>query len=226
MVGDEIVEVAPDGTVTHVFSVWDYLAPTDERSDLWNADFYPQGYDWTHGNALVYDEVHPLTGGEAYTFSFGGLDLFLVVDRASGEVLYEFSGLGGYGTEDAWTVAEGSTPFSFQHDTNWSAGDGNVLMVTTNNYDDGQWTLGIEYELDEATRTLREVWSYGLGEGLQAFALGQCRRLANGNTWISWGSGGIVREVTPAGEVVWEMAAPAGTFFGQIHYISDLYTGE
>jgi hypothetical protein len=225
-VGDAIWEVdLATGNTQEIFSAWDYLPV--QKGDLWDVEFYPQGVDWTHGNALIHYPANPNSGVETYNFSFGGLDLILEIDRVTGEVLREFSGEGGYGTDAAYTVVSG-LEFSFQHDTNWSD-DGTLMMVSTNQVGENpndKETVAVEYTVDDSKKQLTEIWSYGSGEGLQAFALGQARRLDNGNTLISWGSGGILREVTPEGDVVWQLSASAGNFFGQVELMSDPYTGE
>ena len=223
-VGDAIWLVDPaTGAISELFSTWDYL-PVQE-GDLWDDGFYPQGNNWTHGNALNYYEVSPTTGGPTYLFSFGGLDVILEIDASSGEVVAEFSGDGGYGTDAAIRPAAGSTSFSFQHDTTWTD-DGNLLMSSSLGVGPSYETYQIEYSVDYGGGALTEVWSNGVGEKFQAFALGQARRQDNGNTLISWGSGGLIREVTADNEVVWELGATAGNFFGHVELLGDIYTGE
>ncbi|HVS02759.1 MAG TPA: arylsulfotransferase family protein [Thermoanaerobaculia bacterium] len=48
----------------------------------------------------------------------------------------------------------------------------------------------------------------GSPEELFSKTLGSCQRLANGNTLVTESENGRALEVTPAGEVVWEMASP------------------
>ena len=69
----------------------------------------------------------------------------------------------------------------------------------------------VEYELDREAGTVRQVWSYDLG--IYTSSTGDADRLANGNTLITAagtrtpGADMRVVEVTPAGEVVWEVNA-------------------
>ena len=223
-VGDAIWVIDPaTGEASELFSTWDYLKV--QEGDLWDGGFYPQGNNWTHGNALNFFESSPTTGRPTYLFSFGALDVLLEIDADTGEVVAEFSGDAGLGTADAITVADGSTTFSFQHDTTWTD-DGNLLMSSSLGFGATYETYQIEYAVDYTAGTLTEVWSNGVGEGFQAFALGQARRLGNGNTLVSWGSGGLIREVTADNEVVWELGATAGNFFGHIELLEDIYTGQ
>ncbi len=47
--------------------------------------------------------------------------------------------------------------------------------------------------------------------------------LGNGNTLHNCGSGARVREITPAGEVVWDLTFSSGTYLGRTTPIDDLY---
>ena len=52
--------------------------------------------------------------------------------------------------------------------------------------------------------------------------LGQVRVLANGNRLINTSGAGWVREVTEAGEVVWELETPLGTWLGNTAWADPL----
>ena len=56
--------------------------------------------------------------------------------------------------------------------------------------------------------------------------LGQARRLKNGNTLITYGGGGVVREVTPEGEPVWELSTPLGTWLGNVSWVDPVFDSE
>ena len=195
--GDAIVEIAPDGTSRTVFSAWDALTPT------WNdymdgPDFYV-GYDWTHGNALTWDEAN-----RRYLLSLGHAGDLLVVEDGVATTIWGPDG----------TLAD--PPFSYQHDAHWLE-DGNILLFSTD-----EQSAAVEYAPDGAG--LSEVWRHELDGA--ALYLGQGRRLANGNTFVCGGQLGVMQEVTPDGEVVWEMRAEAPWGFAQWALVSDLYTGE
>jgi hypothetical protein len=215
VVGDAIVERSPDGTIETVFSVWDALDVT--KNNRWLVDFYPQGRDWTHGNALHWDE-----SADSWWLSLGHEQNVLVVPRDTTEVS-EVYGTGEGLKTDATVVpvAEGSLMFEFQHDVH-RLPDGNVLMFAT--HPEEKWSGAIEYAVQDGALT--QVWDFGLSErsGYSAL-LGQATRLGNGNTLINYGGTGLLREVTPDGTVVWELQTAAGTWFGQVHAFND-FLGE
>ena len=81
-----------------------------------------------------------------------------------------------------------------------------------------------EYAIEEETQALREVWSFGVGEGIHADTAGEAHRLSNGNTMHNYGSSGHLREVTSDGEIVWEVEWPGTRHLGRSVFIDDLYT--
>lgn len=193
-VGDAIIELAPDGTSTTVFSAWDAIEPT------WNdymdgPDFYT-GLDWTHGNALKWD-------GQRYLLSLGHAGDLIVVEDGVATTIWGPDGL------------PADPPFSYQHDAHWLP-DGNILLFSTDTV-----SAAIEYAVSD--EGLSEVWRHQLDGA--ALYLGQGRRLPNGNTFVCGGQLGVMQEVTPDGEVVWEMRAEAPWGFAQWTLVSDLYTG-
>lgn len=193
VVGDRILEVAPDGTVTELWSIWDHEEPV--KHGEWDSGFYGSvGKDWTHANALNYNAER-----DTYLLSLGHLDTIYEIDRSTGEVLLRL-------TPDS--VADGSTVYNFQHDPNWSD-DGTLMLLS---YPEGQPATAIEYSVS-SDGTMEEVWSYQRDKSGTTL-LGQARRLPNGNTFINFGGIGEIREVTPAGEVVWQMNASLGSWFG------------
>ncbi len=205
VVGDAVYELAPDGSTALIFSTWDWMEP--EKHDNWEPSVYDIGFDWTHGNMLEY-----YADSDTYMVSLGYVNTVLQIDR-SGTVLDSW---GQYGDVQ---VADGTSAFEFQHDPSWTD-EGTLLMVATEDSE----TRGTEYSISGGT--MEETWSYGRGEGILAVAQGQARRLANGNTMIGWGTAGLVREVTPEGEVVWELEAGVGAGFVQVHMFNDFYSGQ
>ena len=74
----------------------------------------------------------------------------------------------------------------------------------------GQFSRALELELDEQAMTARAVWSYRHEPDLYCPIWGDADRLPNGNTLVVFGTrteGEATRwvEVTPEGEVVWEV---------------------
>jgi len=200
VVGDRILEVAPDGAVTELWNIWEHEEPS--KHDAWDSGFYEElGQDWTHANALTYSEDR-----DSYLLSLGHLDTIYEIDRATGDVL-------GRWTPD--DVVSG-TAYNFQHDTNWSP-DGTLLLLS---YPDDGPAVAIEYDVN-SDGGLEEVWSYTRDKSGTTL-LGQVRRLPNGNTFINYGGIGEMREVTPDGDTVWRLNAGLGSWFGNVALLDTL----
>jgi hypothetical protein len=195
-VGDAIVEVAPDGSSKTVFSVWG-VVPMRQNGRM-DRSIYG-GLDWTHGNMLRYDA----STGE-YLLSLGHADDILFIDRATGAV-NRFYGVDGIAADP---------PFDYQHDVNILP-NGNLLMFMT----DTDGAGAIEYARTDGG--LKEVWRGAWGQA--PFALGEARRLANGNTFVNEGSGLPLHEETPDGEVVWKLETSQTSIFAQFQIVSSLY---
>ncbi len=209
VVGDSVEVLTPEGEQYTLWSGWDLYEPA--WHDGWDSAFYPQGGDWTHANALHYSAER-----DSLLMSFRNLRTIVELefqDDGSVEVGRQFGGEGGYG------FAEGTREFNYQHDPNFTEG-GTILMITTDEEDE---TTAVEYEIDDDQELLTEIWSHGDGEGLYVLVQGTARELSNGNRMVNFGSSGLVREVTPDGDVAWEMSALAGAAFGNTVPFDDLY---
>lgn len=199
VVGDRILEVAPDGTVREVWNMWDIEEPTVH--DSWDSGFYGDlGSDWTHVNALNYSAER-----DSYLISVGHLDAIYEISR-DGDVLLSLT---------PESVVSGE-PYNFQHDPNWSPA-GTLLLLS---YPEDQPAVALEYEV-AADGTLTEVWSHAR-ERVATTLLGQVRRLPNGNTFINYGGIGEMQEVTPDGDVVWQINAGLGAWFGNVELLDSL----
>ena len=86
-------------------------------------------------------------------------------------------------------------------------------------YPQGKATA-VEYAVDTDTQTLTEIWSYE-SEQNGTPLLGQVRRLSNGNTLINYGGHGAIREVTPAGSLVWLVESGLGNWFGNLTVLDE-----
>ncbi|MAD80282.1 MAG: hypothetical protein CMJ50_05470 [Planctomycetaceae bacterium] len=182
--------------------------------------------DWNHTNSIDYnadlDQIllsvrgfseiwvidHSTTTAEAASHTGGNSSL-------GGDILYRW---GNAQTYDAGTAAEQQL-FS-QHDAEWIGeglpGEDNILVFnngTGRDYStveeiatpveaDGSYTLvaGQSYSPDDL------AWSYTADPATSFYAdhISGAQRLANGNTLITDGTGGILFEVTTSGDIVWQ----------------------
>ena len=202
VVGDALWELAADGSLRQVFSLWDLEAVAVH--DAWDNRFYPGRRDWSHGNGVFYSAER-----DSYLVSFGNLDLIYELDRQTGAPLRRIH-------PDTWRV-EG-TPFSFPHAPSWTP-DGHLLVFS---YEDSYTAGAREYVVDDEAQTLREVWSHTRSDISLSF-LGSTARLANGNTLVNYGAVGIIEEVTPSGVVIWTLNSPFGYWFGTPISVDGVY---
>jgi hypothetical protein len=140
------------------------------------------------------------------------------ISRTTGKVLHSYGRYGEY------TVAEGSIPFWLQHDVHFiddATGAHTGLRMFATDTSPGGAAGPIEYQIDEATKTLVTTWNYGvrppLDPAITSVALGQAIPLENGNVFVSYGAQGSAREVTPDGHVAWGVGLGSATYFGQLY---------
>ena len=208
VVGDVVNVTHNDGVTEPLFNIWDHLEPVPKEN--WNTGFYPQGLDWSHGNGLNWSpERH------SYVVSFGNATVVYELSDSTGAIVRQFGGAGGYRYEGD------STRMLHQHDAKLTP-EGTLLMATTNPDPNGG-SGAIEYAIDDDRRTITEVWSSSLDGTQRTRALGQAIRLQNGNTLVSLGASGMLREVTPDDDVVWQVETPPGWGFGNVWSFDDFY---
>lgn len=196
---DETLEkLRPDGTQETLWGCSEYLASID----------YPL---WCQSNTLYWHE-----GSDSFLYSFYTFDSVLQIDHASGEVLRSFGQAPG-----SWSFDPEDSAFWFQHGCTFT--DEGTLLTSSHRTVEDDEGVAREYALDEDGQVLREVWSFGLGEGIEILKAGEAHRLPGGNTLHNYGTSSRVREVTPDGEVVWDVSWGAGRLLGRTVLLDDLY---
>lgn len=201
VVGDALIELEPATADTvEAFNSWDQLVPFEH--DHFYSNFYPTGADWTHLNSIDYH-----ASNDRYFISLPFLRSVLAIDAKTGAILEDYS-------ERTYTFA--GHPFMDAHDVRMI--DDSTLSAI-NLYPDQ--AVVVEYDVDRNAKTLTPSWEYR-GDIRTTF-MGQFYRLENGNRVINYGSAGVIREVNPAGEVVWEVQTPIGFWFGNGQMIASIY---
>ena len=102
--------------------------------------------------------------------------------------------------------------------------NGNLLPIDNGNFHAPPSSRAAEYAVDEQARTATLVWSFE--PGIFSCCMGNAQRLPDGNTLVALGNDFRVFEVTPAGQVVWELRfpTPANIFgFYRAFRIESLY---
>ncbi len=236
VVGDVITELTRDGQVVNRYPMLDLLDPyrvtQSTLSGYWRKQGFPNGHDWCHCNAVTYDAT-----SDALLVSLRHQDCIVKFKRGSGELLWI---LGNHSEwKKPWSEyllsPDDSVRWQYhQHDCSITA-PGRVMCFDNGNYkaggfetplpDKDNFSRLVEYEVDDAARTIRQVWSWGGPPQDRTYACyqgGSMRLPRTGNTFGTFGgictvdgvptsdnegTFGRARlvEVTPEGDVVFDM---------------------
>jgi len=197
---DAIVEFDLDGTTREIWNAWEVL---DEHARA--------NTNWTHANALDYDPV-----SDTYTVSLKDGNAFVHVDAETGETLWVLGG-----PAEQFSYVGSTLPVPHHHQFHL-VGDRLVL------FDNGDALSGrsraVELLLDTEALTAESVWSYAHDPDYSVTAKGDVQRFSDGNTQIVWSSEGEIQDVSPTGEVVWQLNGPGVGFVFTEH--AELYRGD
>ncbi|MFH1468278.1 MAG: aryl-sulfate sulfotransferase [Pseudomonadota bacterium] len=221
----------PDGSIAWGASGFheehlDIVDLEGDRQTLWDCmDFQDERGiegDCKH-NSLSWDAAT-----DSFLYSLYTSASLVQIQRAGGATLRVFGETWGDYAFDPEDSA-----FWWQHGAVFT--DAGTLLLSTHTSPDiaapDQETVVREYAVDDESMTLTQIWSFGVGEGLSAQNAGEAHRLANGDTLQNLGTCGIIREITPAGKVVWDVDwredAPAeemdARLVGRSVFVEDLY---
>lgn len=203
LLGDRIVELAPDGTQTVVFDAWEVFDPSAAAAN-------PAGVGFTHANFLVYDADR----GD-YLVSFFGRWTIDRISRSTGELIWELgaSAESDFHTPDGidWMI-EGTHGFELFDDR---------LLYFENGTLDRGLSRVVELRVDEEQRIVEPIWAYDNGTGLYTVSLGDVNRLPDGNTLVVYATNGRMEVVNLDRELQWQLEAEIGGIFGYIERIPD-----
>ncbi|HEU5073865.1 MAG TPA: hypothetical protein VFU02_06825 [Polyangiaceae bacterium] len=207
------------------------LTADGEDRILWHCgselDLSPNCYT----NTINYN---PFEDSVLMSFPYSGV--VAEIDRQSGELI------GYYGNEpDAWDFAppleEPPTEwgFGFQHFPNITPTGTLIVSSHMPGYEDFEQTptanqhAFIEFAIDRENQVLTELWRYTEGPEWPR-ARGMAIRLENGNTLGNYGTGGVIREITPDKATVFyvKFDIPGGNdaynkLVGHNFLVADLY---
>ena len=205
--GDTILEVSPAGEVVWEWHSHGHLDINHYRllaSPGWFAGpLNSTVVDWTHVNTVRDLPGNPWFDRGDERFKPGNviisprqLDTAYIIDRDSGDIVWEYSGdyFGGLsGQHEPYMIPKGRP------------GAGNIMI-----FDNGAspWRdlghAGMSYVLEVNPMTSELVWVYDAGQRFHSTYTSSAQRLLNGNTLICEAAANRVFEVTPERETVWE----------------------
>jgi len=209
----------PDGSV-----VWgaadgfdetlEKLHPDGSQQTIWRCSEYLASIDfevWCQSNTLFWHEPT-----DVFLYSFYTTHSVIEIDHATGTVLRSW----GH-QPDSWAFDPEDSAFWFQHGSNYT--DAGTLLLSSHLTEQDYEGVAREYELDDDGQTLRLVWSFGEGEGIEIPEAGEAHRLPNGNTLHNYGTSARLREVTAGGDVVWDVTWGGTKLLGRTVFLDDLY---
>lgn len=214
--GDRIAWMALEGSYSN--ETLRVVDTAGQEEVVWNCR-----EDWVDQHALPSSTCgtnglfwHEAT--DRYLVSSWGMDTVAEVDAPTGSTTRWFGQI-----EDSWSFDPPDSEFDWQHGPIYT--EEGHLMVSSRRYDEtGEpETVVYEYELEEKSQTLREVWSFGKGEGIYGAYMGEVHRLPGGNTLHNYGEESRLREATPEGDVVWELWWHGDRHIGRSEPLEDLY---
>ncbi|RMG43231.1 MAG: hypothetical protein D6719_04160 [Candidatus Dadabacteria bacterium] len=215
---DALVELNRSGEIVWQWNSWEHFdlnfcgvfscekRVAEHKQALNNNDYRlaKKLRDWTHTNTV--SEIPPnrwYRQGDK-RFKPGNLIVMprnfwtlYIIDKESGDIVWQYSkgykdGLGG--AHEAYMIPEGLP------------GAGNILLL-----DNGSKRRHPKesYILEINPVTKKPVWVYDRGPEFHCPVRGAAIRLPNGNTFVSNDPNGVLFEITPEGEKVWEMKPPS-----------------
>ncbi len=213
--GDKLVQIAPDGTQTDLWSSWDCFDPaTDIGTD--------QDAGWTFANSLEYDATSD-GGSGAFELSLRNFSSITHIPRVPPTS----------GSRCDWTFGTTAAtvtpdvPFLHSHQfqllhANTTNDVGSMLIF--DNAGMGNASRAIEYSFDPAQPVAHKIWEYDPSPSIFTFVLGDVARLDGGDTVVDFAVSGEIDRVTPAGAVAWRVNTALGYGFGFMTQTPSLYS--
>jgi hypothetical protein len=205
---NELREMNRAGTVRTIFSCRTYFGA--------NFQCYTNTVNWNAADDTV-------------VMSYPDQNTVIQVSRQTGTVV------GLYGdAPGSYTFSPTTWQFEFEHFPNITPQGTLILSSHMPGFADTEMPVAgqhafMEFTIDRANRRLVEKWIYNVGQEWAMYK-GMAIRLANGNTLANYGTGGVIREITPDKRTAFEVKfdVPTGNDFfnkmvGNNVLIDDLY---
>jgi hypothetical protein len=227
----DCIDVTDDGSL--LYDAFDELHELDSNGrfrSIWSCPEHFGGWFNCYSNTVNYDPA-----SDTVLMSFPMENTVVEIDRETGDLIAQY---GGWPESFEFAPPLESPPetwsFSFQHIPNITPAG--TQLVSSHMPGCGRSApptayqhAFVEFEVDRDARRLVERWRYTQGPEWPR-AKGMAIRLDNGNTLANYGTGGVIREITPDKRTVFlvKFDAPGGSDFynkmvGHNVLIYDLY---
>ena len=177
VIGDVIIEMTPAGEVLREWKLHDIMDPyrigyNSLRADFWSGHYgdFIDGvvHDWTHGNAIIYEEED-----NSFVMSLPYQDAVIKISMETGELVWILGNHDNW--QEPWTekllTPVGEVGWSYKHHAISHTENGTYLLydngvARSSPYDEkmplvDSYTRAVEYKVNEETMEVEQVWVYG-----------------------------------------------------------------
>ena len=195
--GDRIIEWDQDGNQVWSWSCFDHFSQDDWDYGQILMSFGLGFYDWTHSNAIWYDEQD-----DAVYLSVRYLNRVTKIDYSTGNVIWNM----GENTLSGDAEVGNDLNFSMQHSIKVLE-NRNLMIYDNGNNNNTIQSRGLEISVaDTDSIPLAEiVWQYQLPDTLSSGKMSDSDRLPNGNSLLTSTSTSHILEVSYDSLKVWEI---------------------
>jgi hypothetical protein len=192
--------------------------PDGTEKDLWDCGAWMLARGESLSRCSPNSVVWNVAQGTAFWSMFMA-DTVVEIDLGSGTLLRQFGQLDG-----GWAFDPPESQVDYQHYPGYTAAG--TILTSTHCLADPGVQYAREWRVDVESQTLTQVWSYGPEVLPYATYGGEAWRMAGGSTFITYGTAGRVRQITPDGRTAWEIGwptEPTSLLVGHFTALSDLY---
>lgn len=178
VVGDLLIEMTWEGEIVNEWKLLDIVDPYrvghgSLREDYWarHYDGIVEGpvYDWSHGNAVIYDEED-----HAFIMSLSYQNAVVKVDMETSELVWILGNHEGWGEEyqDKLLTPVGDVGWSYKHHAISHTGRGTyilfdngadkAMLYNENMPLEDSYSRAVEYSVNEETMEVSQPWVYGI----------------------------------------------------------------
>lgn len=182
--GDSLWHIdGESGATAPIWSCWDtWEVPEDSEMTKGS---------WTHANTVDVREE----GGWWLSFRNDSRIVEVLEDGSVGRHLG--------GEESSWTFTDRADQPKFQHGFQFV--DGGVVIFDDRNPGTGEDSRVLELALDDTAMTAQAVGEWHHDPPIEVYALGDVDRAEDGSTLATFSSAGVISDVSPEGELRWEL---------------------
>jgi len=223
VVGSHFQELDLNHNVIFEWRSWDHF-------DITDVVYTPASDTRVSVTGTFIDPVHmnsiELDYDGHYLISCKTLCELTKINHETGEIIWRLGG----GKKNQFTFINDDIPIGYQHDIRPVPGKPNEYTIfdNGNNRHPNLFSRAVHVKLDTLNMTAEKIWEFRYNPDRYATVKGNCQILSNGNYYIDWSTNstntGIFGcEVTPDGEVVFEIHVPGVTTYRSHRYEWDVF---